>query len=98
MPIITGHITPLDKAACDYCYVPFDVPPGVARIDVAYAYSHPRHHADLAGSGNTIDLGLFDPRGRAFLNAPGFRGWSGSDRSHIQVGETQADTTPGYLA
>ena len=47
MPIITGHITPLDQAASDYFYVPFDVPSGVARIEVAYAHSHPRHHGEL---------------------------------------------------
>jgi hypothetical protein len=36
---------------------------------------------------SVLDLGLFDPAG--------FRGWSGSERQHVVVSETQA--TPGYL-
>lgn len=98
MPTISAHISPSDKAAGDYCYVPFDVPAGIVRIDVRYEYSHPRHHGDFEGVGNTIDLGLFDPRGHAFGNGAGFRGWSGSDRAQISLGESAADTTPGYLA
>jgi hypothetical protein len=98
MPTITGRLAPADKAASDYCYVPFDVPPHIARLDVRYAYSHPRHHSDLEGQGNTLDIGLFDPHGHEFLNPEGFRGWSGSDRSHVWIGETEAETAPGYLA
>ncbi len=93
--LIEGHITPQDKAACDYYYVPFDVPANVERVDVRYTYSHPRHHGDLSGVGNTIDIGLFDPRGHEFLRGAGFRGWSGSDRQHIFVGEFE--TAPGYI-
>ncbi len=96
MLVIEGKITPGDKAASDYYYVPFDVPSRITRLDVRYEYSHPRHHGDFAGQGNTIDIGLFDPHGYEFLNADGFRGWSGSDRAEIFVGEHEA--TPGYLA
>lgn len=39
------------------------------------------------GKVSVIDLGLFDPKG--------FRGWSGSERDHVVVAQTQA--TPGYL-
>src|SRR5712691_714597 len=59
MLTLTGHITPADKAGSDYTYVPFDVPAGIARLEVRYAYSHPRHHGDFAGQGNTIDIGIF---------------------------------------
>lgn len=94
--VIEGHITPEDKANSDYYYVPFDVPPNTARIDVAYDYSHPRHHGDFEGQGNTIDIGIFDPHGVEFLKSDGFRGWSGSDRKTFFIAESEA--TPGYLA
>ena len=98
MRTITGHITPADKVAGDYLHVPFDVPEGAGRLDIRYAYSHPRHHGDFDGRGNTIDIGLFDARGHEFLNAAGFRGWSGSARDHIWIGATDADTAPASLS
>ena len=95
MLTMTGHITPQDKAAGDYYYVPFDVPADVERVDVRYAYSHPRHHGDFEGAGNTIDIGLFDPRGHEFMRGDGFRGWSGSDRQYVFVGEFESAS--GYI-
>jgi hypothetical protein len=78
-----------------YIHLPFDVPDGVARIDVHYEYT------DVIGSdphltdGNTVDIGIFDPRGIVFMNG-GFRGWSGSARSSFFIAHEGA--TPGYLA
>jgi hypothetical protein len=61
---------------------------GTKRVEVRYAYDRE--------DGNILDLGLFDPRGSDFLEAWGFRGWSGSARDHVVVTERWA--TPGYLA
>lgn len=78
-----------------YALVPFDVPPGTARIEVAYGYSDQVGSDPHLTDGNTVDLGVFDSRGAAFLTS-GFRGWSGSARDSFFISETEA--TPGYLA
>src|SRR5688500_13267812 len=77
-----------------YQDVPFDMPPGVVRLDVQYAYSEQIGSDPQLIGGNTVDIGLFDWRGEEFLNA-GFRGWTGSARSEFFVSTT--DATPGYL-
>jgi hypothetical protein len=94
--ILAGHLRPADKVRSDYAYIPFDVPAGIVRLDIRYSVSHPRDAADLRGEGNTIDIGLFDPRGHDFGTGRGFRGWSGSDRDRFFIAEDAA--TPGYLA
>ncbi len=77
-----------------YLHLPFDVPEDIVRIDIAY------HYTDRVGSdpqltdGNTIDIGIFDPRGVEFMSA-GFRGWSGSARQSFYL--ALDDATPGYL-
>lgn len=93
---LTGHLTEQDKHNSDYAYIAFEVPPNITRLEVAYDYDHRRDAADLHGIGNTIDIGIFDPRGKDFITGQGFRGWSGSDRDHFYIAEDQA--TPGYLA
>lgn len=93
---LLGRLTLTDKAQSDYAYIPFDVPAGVVRLDIRYSVSHPRDAADLRGEGNTIDIGILDPRGHAFGTGRGFRGWSGSDRNRFFIAEDAA--TPGYLA
>ncbi len=90
---LTGHADP--EQTKTYTHVPFEVPEGTGRIDVRYQYS------DLVGSdphltdGNTVDIGIFDPRGIQFLT-DGFRGWSGSARQEFYI--SGGDATPGYLA
>ncbi len=90
--IIDGQA--LEAETLTYRNLPFTVPPGTARIDVRYEYS------DVIGSdphltgGNTVDIGVFDPRGAGFMTQ-GFRGWSGSARSEFYIGTD--DATPGYL-
>ena len=78
-----------------YVYLPFQVPVGARRIHVAYEYSEPATAMFGQGPGNTIDIGVFDSRGHDFLEAPGFRGWSGSVRPEFFI--SPEDATPGYI-
>jgi hypothetical protein len=90
---LEGHV-PGERARSDpYVYLPFDVPAGARRIHVAYEYSEPVQA--LFGPGNTLDIGIFDSRGRDFIDAPGFRGWSGGARSEFEI--TEDGATPGYI-
>jgi hypothetical protein len=63
-----------------YFEVPFDVPVGVRRISVDFTYSGKDRKTAL-------DLGIADP-GR-------FRGYSGGNKSHFTIGES--DATPSFL-
>jgi len=92
---LTGFVTPADKAADDYLLIPFEVPSGISRLAVHYTYTDRVSAALPEGSGNVVDIGVFDPRGAAVFRGHGFRGWSGSDRSEFTIG--LADATPGYL-
>jgi hypothetical protein len=90
---LEGHV-PGERARSDpYFYLPFSVPAGVRRIHIAYEYSEPVQA--LFGPGNTLDIGIFDSRGRDFLDAPGFRGWSGGARREFEI--TEDGATPGYI-
>jgi hypothetical protein len=90
---LEGHI-PVERARSDpYVYLPFEVPVGATRIHVRHTYSG-RPDGPLS-PGNILDIGIFDPRGRDFLTAPGFRGWSGSSRAEFEITEGRA--TPGYI-
>ena len=92
---LEGHV-PVDRARNDpYLYLPFSVPPGAKRIHVAYDYSDEVTAAFGMGPGNAVDIGIFDPRGRDFLEAPGFRGWSGNARREFEI--TEDGATPGYI-
>jgi predicted metal-dependent phosphoesterase TrpH len=94
--VLAGHFDAADRAVDEFPLLPFEVPPGVARLRVRYQVSHPLS-ADKVGQqeGNIVDIGLFDPRGAEFLKAKGFRGWSGSARREFAVAADEA--TPGYL-
>lgn len=90
---LSGHV-PCERARRDpYLYLPFEVPAGTRRIHVAYAYGD--RPAGPQAPGNILDIGIFDPRGREFLTAPGFRGWSGSSRAEFEI--TEGAATPGYI-
>ncbi len=73
-------------------YLPFDVPPGVTRIHVKKEFDH----GPDPNARNTVDLGLFDPRGYAF-GGPGFRGWQGGMPDDLVLSGDMADS-PYYLA
>lgn len=87
------HFDRQDQARDPYPLLPFDVPAGIARVTVAYTFDKGTQSSPQ--DKNVIDLGLFDGRGHTFLNAPGFRGWSGGARSTVSVAADEA--TPGYL-
>jgi hypothetical protein len=78
-----------------YAHVPFEVPAGVRGLRVAYDYSDRIPSDPLLSGGNTLDIGLFDPRGIA-PSSLGFRGWSGSNKHDFTIAEAWA--TPPYLA
>jgi PHP domain len=77
-----------------YAHVPFQVPASIRALHVAYDYSDRISSDPLLSGGNTLDIGLFDPRGIE-PSSPGFRGWSGSHKLSFSVTETWA--TPAYL-
>jgi hypothetical protein len=87
-----GRVTPSDRAR-PYIYLPFTVPPRTVRLEVSYHFERPKQ-GELDGGGNTLDLGIFDPRGTELLTG-GFRGWSGGARSSFYI--TPSSATPGYL-
>jgi hypothetical protein len=84
--VVKVHYTPKDQQAGRYQYVPFEVGPGATRLDIEYRY-------DRKDGTNVVDLGLFEP-GPLDLGTRAYRGWSGGERSRIQVGVAEA--TPGY--
>jgi hypothetical protein len=92
---INGRLSPEDRLRSAYRTLPFDVPPGIARLEVTYSFSNDDPGGYMRSAGNILDIGLFDPRGSEFLHAPGFRGWSGSSRREFFL--TADEATPGYL-
>jgi hypothetical protein len=92
---LDGHLSPADKGNSAYLMLPFEVPDQITRLEISYSFSDDKPGGFLQQPGNVLDIGLFDPRGSEFLNAKGFRGWSGSARREFAVGVDEA--TPGYL-
>ena len=90
--VLEGFFSP--QQAEDYHSVPFEMPPHVRRLEVAYTYSAEIGSDPHLTGGNTLDIGLFDQRG-ADYPGKGFRGWTGSARHSFFV--TPHDATPGYL-
>ena len=76
-----------------YVLVPFEVTSGLRQLEIRYSYSDRIGSHPLIGGGNTLDIGLFDPRGTGTGSA-GFRGWSGSHKDSFVVGVDWA--TPPY--
>jgi hypothetical protein len=77
-------------------YLPFDVPAGVTRITIHKQFDHgPDPNAT-----NTVDFGLFDPRGTG-PGGPGFRGWQGGAKEDfVLTGDpttSSAHAVPGPL-
>ncbi|MGN6562334.1 MAG: CehA/McbA family metallohydrolase [Thermomicrobiales bacterium] len=89
--MLQGRFAPGEQR--HYRHVPFTVPPGVRQLHLAYEYTERIGSDPLLFGGNTLDLGLFDERGTA-AGSPGFRGWSGSNKSALTIVEAWA--TPPY--
>ena len=79
---LTGVLTGADHQT--YVTLPFQVPEGVERITVDFAYTGKAERT-------TIDLGLFDPQG--------FRGWSGGNKARFTISGTDATPSylPGAI-
>lgn len=77
-----------DKAAAHYRYVPFDVPEGTTRIDIAISYNKVK---DVCW----LDISLLDPTATDFPSETGLVGWSGGSRDELFTATD--DATPGYL-
>ena len=92
---LEGHISAEHARRDPYQYLPFDVPPRTRRIQVSYEYYEPVTAAFGMGPGSVLDIGVFDSRGREFLDGTGFRGWSGSSRKEFFI--APAESTPGYI-
>lgn len=82
--VLHGELSGRDNHT--YRSVPFQVPAGVTRITVDFAYTGKDERT-------TIDLGLLGPGG--FRGQDGFRGWSGGNKHIFTV--AVADATPSYL-
>ncbi len=80
--ILQGRITGADNQT--YRELPFQVPPGTARIEVEFDYDR--------SDKTTIDLGLIGPGN--FLGRDGFRGWSGGNKRRFTF--AAADATASY--
>jgi hypothetical protein len=91
--VLEGRFTEADLQR--YVLVPFDVPPSCHQLHIRYEYNDRIDSDPLLSGGNTLDIGLFDPRGTD-TGSVGFRGWSGSNKLEFVVGEDWA--TPPYTA
>jgi hypothetical protein len=92
---LEGHISLEQTRQSPYLYLPFTVPAGTGRIEVSYGYSDPVTAPLGMGSGNAVDIGIFDSRGCEFPQPPGFRGWSGASKRDFFIAQNEA--TPGYI-
>ncbi len=92
---ITGHISVQDRAENPHLTLPFDVPEGIAELQVSYAHSGKGSREPYAPPGNQLDIGILGPAGTPFPSERGFRGWSGTARETFRIGTDSA--TPGYI-
>lgn len=91
--VLKGSFDDADKER--YSLVPFLVEPGHRQMHIRYSYPDRIDADQFVSGGNTLDIGLFDPRGTE-TGSSGFRGWSGSDQLEFVVGEEWS--TPPYTA
>ncbi|HET9464219.1 MAG TPA: hypothetical protein VFO71_01715, partial [Gemmatimonadales bacterium] len=91
----SGHVSEEQVRRSPYLYLPFHVPAGTRRVHVAYDYTEPVTAPFGMGPGSVVDIGIFDSRGHDFVDAPGFRGWSGTSKKEFFI--TAAEATPGYI-
>jgi predicted metal-dependent phosphoesterase TrpH len=90
------RIVEADRGPLPYLELPFVVPSGVRALRIQVRYDDPGD-ADRVDDRTVLDVGLLGPASSAHPDAGrglAFRGWSGSERSQLLVGEKAA--TPGY--
>ncbi len=87
MIVIDGRLTPADRAVSPYRLVPFVLDEVPVALRIRLALDPPQ------GNACSVDLGLFGP-GSTEFGSDAFRGWSGSERSEVWLGDGRA--TPGY--
>ncbi len=92
---LRGHISPADREANPHLMLPFEVPEGIAALEVAYTYSGRGSREPHSPPDNQIDIGILEPGGTPFPCERGFRGWSGTARDAFRIGAR--DATPGYI-
>jgi hypothetical protein len=88
---LEGRFTAVDQKR--YALVPFDVGPGHRQLHIRYEYTDRIDSDPTLFGGNTLDIGIFDPRGTD-TGSDGFRGWSGSNKLELVIDEDWA--TPPY--
>jgi predicted metal-dependent phosphoesterase TrpH len=74
-------------------HVPFDVPEGISQLRIQISYNDRISPDPNVFGGNVLDIGVFDARGTE-SGGEGFRGWSGSNKLDLIIGEDWA--TPPY--
>ncbi len=85
----------VEEQECSMTHIPFDVPDGVSQLLIDITYNDRIGSSPLERGGNTLDIGLFDEQGTD-SGGPGFRGWSGSEKTRLVIGADWA--TPPYRA
>lgn len=76
-------------------HIPFIVPAGISQFHISITYNDRIDSNPTLKGGNTLDVGLFDAQGIE-SGSPGLRGWSGSNKTEITIGESWS--TPPYRA
>ena len=89
--VLTGRFAPDEERV--YRHVPFDVPARLSQLHIRVSYNDQIGSSVFISGGNTLDIGLFDERG-THSGSPGFRGWSGSNKLELTIGDAWA--TPPY--
>lgn len=89
--VLHGSVTAAHEKR--YATVPFEVAAGHRQVHIRYDYTDRIDSDPTVFGGNTLDIGIFDPRGTA-TGSPGFRGWSGSNKLELVIGDDWA--TPPY--
>lgn len=89
--VLSGRFEPGE--AMIYRHVPFEMPSDKHQLHMEVSYNDQIGSSVFLTGGNTLDIGLFDEKGTQ-SGSPGFRGWSGSNKTSITVGEDWA--TPPY--
>lgn len=89
--VLAGRFTAADEKR--YTLVPFEIAPGHRQLHIRYEYTDRIDSDPTLFGGNTLDIGIFDPRG-THTGSEGFRGWSGSNKLELVIAEDWA--TPPY--